>query len=342
MVARAWRRAAIALTVFALGCELGAASEAPRPIVSVQPLTQAGAELGLPLQPLPAAIQVDPARAAIGGRLFSDPNLSDDATVSCATCHPLDRGGADGLMHSRGANGREMAVNTPTVYNVSFNFRFNWDGSYSSLEDEFDAPVAQTLGTTWAAIEAKLRADAVLNGLFLSAYRDGVTTSNVKDALARYIDTLITPNSRLDQYLRGDTDALSFDEQRGLEMFVALGCASCHQGANVGGNLFQRLGVMHDYFDARVQRGGPAVGTADLGRFQTTRRAEDRHVFRVPSLRNVSLTSPYFHDGSIATLELAVATMGYVQLGRELTSEQVALVVAFLKTLTGLPTGYGM
>jgi cytochrome c peroxidase len=149
---------------------------------------------------------------------------------------------------------------------------------------------------------------------------------------------LTTPDSRFDQYLRGDPDALTFLELRGYETFKDLGCASCHQGVNVGGNMFQRIGVMHDYFKERVQGGGPAVSDHDLGRFLTTQRPADRHVFRVPSLRNVALTPPYFHDGSVATLEQAVGKMGYVQLGRRLTGEQVALLVAFLKTLTGLPS----
>ena len=323
--------------LLAPGCEQGAIA----PEYSVPPPAQLVAAPALqrePLQPLPAAPVVDPKRAAIGRRLFAAQNLSGDGTVSCMTCHPLDRAGADGLMHSRGANGRETAVNTPTVYNVSFNFRFNWNGAYATLEDEFNAPVTKTMDTTWDAICEKLRTDRALNGAFLGAYPDGVTTANVKDALARYIDTLVTPDCRFDQYLRGDPDALSFQELRGYEMFKTLGCASCHQGANVGGNLFQRLGVMHDYFKDRVQRGGPAQTSADLGRFETTNHPEDRHVFRVPSLRNVALTPPYFHDGSVATLEQAVTKMGYLQLGRQLTAEQVSLVVAFLKTLTGLPS----
>lgn len=326
----------LGIVLMTLGC---APESAVDLAAAIAPLDQAraGVSPDLPLRPLPTTHDVAPRIAALGGRLFADTRLSVDGTVSCATCHPLDRAGADGLMHSRGVNGIEMPVNTPTVYNVSFNFRFNWDGAYSTLEDALDAPIARTMGTTWAEIEAKLRADVELRQAFAVAYGDGLQAANVKDALARYLETLVTPASRLDLYLRGDMDALSAEEQRGLEAFIELGCASCHQGANVGGNLFQRLGVMHDYFEARVELGGPPVSTADLGRFQRTQRSEDRHVFRVPSLRNVALTPPYFHDGSVATLELAVAKMGYVQLGRKLTTEQVALLVGFLKTLTGLP-----
>jgi cytochrome c peroxidase len=270
-------------------------------------------------------------------KLFSTVSLSTDGLVSCATCHPLDRAGADGLVHSRGANGHQSVLNTPTIYNVSFNFRFNWNGAYTKLEDALDAPIALTLGTTWSAIEANLRAQPEWRTAFEAAYRDGVTTANIKDALSRHIDTLVTPGARFDQYLQGDTDALTNDERRGYETFEALGCSTCHQGANVGGNMFQRLGVMHDYFQARVEQGGPAASAADLGRYATTQQYADRHVFRVPSLRNVALTPPYFHDGSVPTLELAVAEMGYVQLGKRLGDEELTLLVAFLKTLTGLP-----
>jgi cytochrome c peroxidase len=292
-----------------------------------------------PLQPLPAPAKVDPKRAALGAKLFSDPTLSRDGTVSCATCHPLDRAGTDGLSHSRGAGGKETALNTPTIYNVTYNFRFNWNGAYATLEDEFDAPVSKTMDTSWDAIDEHVRKDPAMTSGFASAYPDGVTTANVKDALARYIDTLVTPNARFDQYLRGDPDALTAEERHGYDLFRELGCSICHQGANVGGNLFQRFGVMRDYFRERTQRGGPAPTPAEMGRYNTTNDPADRHVFRVPSLRNVALTPPYFHDGSARTLEQAVTIMGHAQLGRSLGADQVSSIVAFLKTLTGVMNG---
>lgn len=290
-----------------------------------------------PLSPLPAAPVVDPRRAALGMSLFETASLSSDGAVSCATCHPLDRGGADGFVHSRGANGHLTTLNTPTIYNVSFNFRFNWNGADTRLEDALDAPIALTMGTTWNLIENELSADPEWRRAFEAAYADGVTTANIKDTLSRYIDTLVTPGARLDQFLRGDTSALTNEERRGYEAFKELGCSTCHQGANVGGNMFQRLGVMHDYFQARVEHGGPPPTLADQGRYAITQQQADRHVFRVPSLRNVALTPPYFHDGSEPTLELAVAEMGYVQLGKRLSDDEVALLVSFLKTLTALP-----
>jgi cytochrome c peroxidase len=313
------------------------ACDAPPPAALPSAPEAPAIESDEPLSPLPAAPRVDPQRAALGMKLFSTASLSSDASVSCATCHPVDRGGADGLVHSRGANGHETALNTPTIFNVSFNFRFNWNGAYTKLEDALDAPIALTLGTTWSAIEDNLRAQPEWRTAFETAYSDGVTTVNIKDALSRYIDTLITPGARFDQFVRGDSDALTNDERRGYETFKSLGCSTCHQGANVGGNMFQRLGVMHDYFQARVEHGGAAPGAADLGRYATTQQYADRHVFRVPSLRNVALTPPYFHDGSAPTLELAIAEMGYVQLGKRLSDEELTLLVAFLQTLTGLP-----
>jgi cytochrome c peroxidase len=309
----------------ALACQPSAAPPAPES-ASSPPLNDE------PLQPLPPPVAVDARRAALGEKMFHDVSLSSDASVSCATCHPLDRAATDGLAHSRGAEGKESPLNTPTLFNVIYNFRFNWNGAYATLEDEFDAPIARTMGMTWAKVEQTLRADPAMRDAFAAAYADGVTTLNAKNALASFVKTLITPNARFDAYLRGDTDALSANERQGYELFKELGCASCHQGANVGGNLFQRVGVMRDYFR---DRGGPQPTQAELGRFNVTGDPSDRHVFRVPSLRNVAATPPYFHDGSAATLEQAVATMGRVQLGRALTPDQVARVAAFLRTLTG-------
>lgn len=307
--------------------------EASSSVVSPDPsLGAQHPQIDEPLQPLPAAPVVDVARARLGETLFGDASLSADSTVSCATCHPLDRAGADGLTHSRGAVGKETALNTPTIFNLPFVFRYNWNGSYVTLEDEFDAPVAKTFVTTWPEIERKVREKPELAHAFEAAYPGGVSTANIKNALASYIKTLTTPGSRFDAFLLGEADALSVDERRGYALFKDLGCSSCHQGADVGGGSFQRFGVMRDYFAGRA---GPPPAGAALGRFNTTNSASDRYVFRVASLRNVTETAPYFHDGSASTLEEAIATMGRVQLGEELDATQIGLLFDFLGSLTG-------
>lgn len=283
-----------------------------------------------PIQPLPPAPDVDIAAARVGARLFNDARLSSDGSVSCASCHPLDRGAADGQVHSRGAQGKLTALNTPTLFNVVFNFRFNWAGSFTSLEEELDAPVTRSMRTTISDVLTRVRGDAEYQRVFAAAFPDGITEANLRHAIAEYERTLVTPNARFDRYLRGDAAALSDDEKKGYALFKDLGCASCHQGANAGGNMFQRMGVLRDAF-----AGGKERAPAELGRFQDTHSEQDRYVFRVPQLRNVALTAPYFHDGSAVTLPDAVVEMGRVQLGRAISREDATLVAAFLGTLTG-------
>jgi cytochrome c peroxidase len=184
--------------------------------------------------------------------------------------------------------------------------------------------------TTWLELLAKLRSDPDYAASFKAGYPDGLTPASVLDALATYERSLITPNARFDQYLRGDRQALSAEEQRGYQLFTSYGCVACHNGLNVGGNLFQKFGIFPDM----VGLARPDA-EADPGRFRVTGVVRDRGVFRVPSLRNVALTAPYFHDGRAPTLEDAVDTMARVQLGRTLTREEIDLIVQFLHTLTG-------
>ena len=176
---------------------------------------------------------------------------------------------------------------------------------------------------------AKLRQDSALAAEFSTIYQDGITNRNIVDATATFTRSLITP-SRFDRYLRGDGQAINSEELRGYERFKSYGCVACHQGVNVGGNMFQKFGVMGDYFQDRGN-----ITSADLGRFNVTKREADKHVFMVPSLRNVELTAPYFHDGSAPTLEAAVEVMFKYQLGRTAPLEDKALIIKFLKTLTG-------
>jgi cytochrome c peroxidase len=282
--------------------------------------------------PLPNEIPVDPKTVELGKRLFHDARLSHDNSVSCASCHSLSKGGTDGLRLAVGILSQPSKVNVPTVFNSSLNFRQFWDGRATTLEEQASGPLLNPgeMGSTWEEVMRKLRSDPSYVEAFDRIYADGLQPRNVQLALASFERSLLTPDSRLDKYLKGEETAITDRELKGYQLFQSYGCVACHQGANVGGNLFQKFGVMKDYFKAR---GGITV--ADLGRFNVTGRAEDVHVFKVPSLRNVALTAPYFHDGSAGTLEEAVLVMGLYQLGTEIPPGDVELIVAFLRTLTG-------
>lgn len=285
-----------------------------------------------PIQLLSHPTSADHAVVELGGRLFHDPILSADATVSCASCHDIAAGGDDGKSHSVGVHGTVGRVNAPSVLNAANNFVQFWDGRAASLEDQVGGPVADPIemGSSWPQVLNKLKATPAYVADFEASFADGVTEKNVRQAIAVFERTLITVDSRFDKWLAGDHSALSSAELDGYERFKTAGCIACHQGQNVGGNMFQRFGVMGDYF---ADRGN--IVEADYGRFNVTHIDSDRYVFRVPSLRNVELTAPYFHDGSAATLPDAVRVMAKYQLGRQLSETDVTNVVAFLKTLTG-------
>lgn len=285
-----------------------------------------------PILPIPPTIGLNEKKVALGEKLFNNPQLSHDNTISCASCHSLSTGGTDLLVHSIGIKGRVGSINAPTVFNSGFNFKQFWDGRAETLEDQIDGPTHAPgeMGSNWTEIISKLNQSPDYIAAFNELYADGIQSRNVKDAIATFERSLSTPNSRFDKFLRGDNGILTNEEKEGYRLFKSYGCASCHQGINVGGNLFQKFGVMGDYF---ADRGN--VTKADLGRFNVTGDPTDRYVFKVPSLRNVALTPPYFHDGSAARLEEAVAVMGRYQLGRRLSPEEVDRIVRFLKTLSG-------
>ncbi len=285
-----------------------------------------------PIQPLPPPPQLDPAKVSLGERLFHDPRLSRGNDMACATCHDLTRNGADRHRFAPGRDGSTLEVNTLTVFNSSLNHRLFWDGRAASLEEQIDFVVAgpKEFDTTWAEIITKLAQDADYRARFQALYPDGITAPNIRDAIATFERTLITTGSRFDRYLLGERNAITEQERQGYRLFKDYGCTGCHQGRNVGGNLFMKFGVFIDYFDTRDD-----IGRADLGRYNVTGNPEDRHVFRVPSLRLVALTPPYFHDGSAQTLEEAVKIMAKHQLGRIIPQQDVERIVAFLKTLPG-------
>jgi cytochrome c peroxidase len=289
------------------------------------------AVLDEPIKPVPATLNQNPARVEIGRLLFADGRLSVNGTVSCASCHDLSKGGGGSAARSTGLNGALTAVNTPTVLNAALNFKQFWNGRADSLEAQIEEVVRNPveMGSKWEDVVAKVSGDRAYAAAFARAYKDGVTQLNIQNAIASYERTLITPDSRFDRYLRGDRNAITDEERSGYAKFKQYGCIACHQGVNVGGNMFQKFGVM-----AEVVNRGPST-EADLGRFVVTKDEADRHVFKVPGLRNVALTAPYFHDGSAATLEDAVDVMFRYQLGRRASKADKLEIVKFLGTLTG-------
>ncbi|WP_415757735.1 cytochrome-c peroxidase [Pseudomonas sp. LT1P18] len=295
-------------------------------------LSASAAPLDEPLKPLPAVPQQNPLKVELGRQLFNETRLSVNGSLSCASCHRLENGGADNKAFSIGFNGAPVTINTPSVFNSSLNFRQFWNGRADTLETQVHGVVQSPseMGSNWEHVVEVLTAEPAYQASFANAYPDGVTMDNVQNALATYERTLISANSRFDQYLMGDTDILTRDEKYGYQRFKEYGCIACHQGVNIGGNMYQKFGVMGDYFQ---KRGNPTE--ADLGRYLVTKDEEDRNVFKVPSLRNVAVTAPYFHDGSAKTLEDAVDVMFTFQLGRVPSAEDKTLIIKFLKTLTG-------
>ena len=231
-----------------------------------------------------------------------------------------------------GINQQLGNVNSPTVYNSGLLFRQFWDGRAETLEDQIDGPVQNPIemGNLWPDVVAKLYQDPKYPELFNAIYQDGITRENIKDAIAEFERSLITPNSPFDRFLKGDNDAISEHEKRGYQLFKKYGCISCHQGVAVGGNMFQIFGVINSYFELRGN-----ITKADLGRFNVTGNPLDKHSFKVPSLRLAALTPPYLHDGNAATLREAVDIMFKFQLGREAPDEDKEAIVAFIKTLVG-------
>jgi cytochrome c peroxidase len=283
-----------------------------------------------PIQPIPLQVSLDHNKVKLGKQLFADTRLSIDHQVSCLSCHRLNLGGADRQARSTGANGVQTKVNTPTVFNVAYNFRFSWNGHFEMLEAQTDELAQNVMGMSWDQVLTELQKVPDYVQMFNTIYGNGITYPNVIDAIVVYMRSLYTPNSRFDQFLRGDHMALTFEEKEGYRLFKSYGCVSCHQGVNVGGNLLQKFGVFGHYF---IDRGN--ITPADYGRYTVTGSENDRFVFRVPSLRNVAITPPYFHDGTAQTLEQAIAVMAKYQLGRPLSKEHARRIAQFLNTLTG-------
>lgn len=309
-------------------------SEAAPQVVPNEEVVSVHARESEPIRPIPLQLKLNAQKVSLGEKLFHEPALSKDNSIACSDCHSLKKGGADGRARSIGINNSEVPLNAPTVFNSGFNFRQFWDGRAPTLEEQIEGPLqaAIEMGSTWEDVLSKLRNSPEYTAEFNRIYRNGIQRENVKNAIAEFERSLFTPDSPLDRYLRGDEQALNEKQREGYRRFKAYGCASCHQGINVGGNMYQRLGAVEDYFAAR---GDTNITKADLGRYNVTGLEEDKYVFKVPSLRNVELTAPYFHDGSAPTLYDAVAIMARYQLGRQISKEDIDYIVEFLHTLTG-------
>ncbi len=283
-------------------------------------------------QPLPDDVEQNSEKVALGERLFHDVRLSSNNTISCLSCHDLTMGAADHRAHSIGVNGAIGDINAPTIFNSGFNFVQFWDGRAESLEEQIEGPLnnPKEMASNWPQVLNKLAKDQTYPAQFLKLYDDGIKIANIKEAIATFERSLVTPNSRFDQFLRGNPKALSAQEKQGFELFQSYGCSSCHQGINLGGNMFEKMGLMGDYF---AKRGNPTK--ADNGRFNVDHKEHSRHEFKVPSLRNIALTAPYFHDGSAQTLQQAVSVMIEFQLGRVIPTADEKAICAFLESLTG-------
>ena len=317
------------------GCakEPAARQEAPDAGVAVPdaPLDIPAKQLALFAPPpggTPAPKDTAP-QVALGRLLFFDPRLSKNHDVSCNTCHVLSAYGVDGKAVSNGHRGQHGTRNSPTVFHAAGHVAQFWDGRAPTLEAQASAPVLNPVEMAMpdeARVARTLASIPEYRALFREAFpreRHPVRLDTAARAIAAFERTLTT-RSRFDRYLAGDKSALSGAELRGLSTFLTAGCTTCHNGPALGGTSFQRLGLVEPYPDAH-----------DSGRFEVTKDEEDRMKFRVPTLRNVARTGPYFHDGSVRELAEAVRRMGRYQLGRHLSDAEVKDLVAFLESLTG-------
>lgn len=281
------------------------------------------------ITPIPLTLPYDEEKAALGKKLFFDKILSNDGTLSCSSCHILPGSGADKQVYSVGINGQATSRNTPTVLNAVFNFAQFWDGRAKDLHEQALMPIfnPKELGSSLEAAIIRLE-NSSYKEKFERIFEDGITRDTIAEVLVEFEKVLITPNSRFDKYLLGDTSILNEQEMRGYETFKSIGCISCHNGVNMGGNMYQKVGIMVPFDHLKDD-------ISFNGRYNITHRIRDKAVFKVPTLRNIELTAPYLHDGSARTLKDAVLDMREHQLGIVNEDSSVDDLVAFLKTLTG-------
>lgn len=286
-----------------------------------------------PLQPLPDSLPVNAEKVALGEKLFNDKRLSSDNTVSCESCHAYDKAGTDNKRFSEGVRQQLGDINAPTVYNAVFNVKQFWNGRAADLQEQAGGPPLNPIemaSQNWDEITAKLSQDPELTAQFTAVYKDGWSGENITNAIAEYEKTLITPNSRFDKWLKGDDSALTAREIEGYQKFKQYRCSSCHVGQSVGGQSFEYMNLKADYF---THRGNPL--NSDIGLKAFTNNPNDLYKFKVPNLRNIELTAPYLHDGTVDTLDEAVRIMGVYLSGLEVPQSDRDLIVEFMRTLTG-------
>lgn len=290
--------------------------------------------------PLPTKVEYNKEKALLGKKLYFDPILSKDNSVSCASCHNLELGGVDNLQYSYGIDGKLGNINTPTVLNAIYNFRQMWDGRAKNLTHQIQFPITNPneMGNDFNNIIKTLSNDNYYNKAFNKIYKDGITKENIGNALEEFQKTLVTP-SAFDEYLRGDENALTSNQKKGYELFQKKGCISCHNGINIGGGLFARFGLIDNTITDILENKEKYEGeNPHFGLYNVTKNDFDKYYFKVPSLRNVALTGPYLHDGRVETLKEAISSIAKAQLGLNLTDEEVLLIEEFLKSLNGKVT----
>ena len=279
------------------------------------------------ITPIPDNIEYDKQKVALGKKLFFDTRLSADDTISCASCHFLNDGGDDNIALPFGIGGKIGSIHTPTVYNSRYNLAQFWDGRAANLKEQASGPIHSPveMATNFKDIIKKLNKDKKLVEEFNSVYKEGITKYSIIDAIVEFENVLVTPNAPFDKFLKGDNNALDSLEKEGFELFKEYGCIACHNGVNIGGNLFQKVGVVKK-FKTKLK---------NLGKFNLTNDKNDKNYFKVPSLRNIDKTAPYFHDGSVDNLKDAVLIMFEVQLGIDPKDEDIEKIVKFLQSLNG-------
>ena len=282
-----------------------------------------------PITPIPLNIKYDKQKAKLGKLLFFDPNFSRDKKISCASCHSPEFYGADNKQFSIGVYGQvDKPMNSPTVYNAVFNCWQFWNGRAKTLQQQAMMANHDKLEMDMdnKTLEDRVNSNNLYKKMFFKIYgKNYITADMVYDAIAEFEKTLITPNSKFDRYLRGDKAALNDKEKKGYFLFKSYGCITCHNGVNIGGNSFQKIGIFIDKIN--IPRG--------RDRYEVTKNKNDKYVYKVPTLRNIDKTAPYFHNGSVKSLKKAIYLMGKWNLGIEIPNKDIDYIYLFLKTLTG-------